>query len=84
MTAVNGYKTKIIYWLLAVIQACGLGVIGYWVGRVDKVEARIESHEKEASGQWLSFEGRISRAESNYDEILRRLDRMEHTLDSLK
>lgn len=76
----NG-KSKLIYYLLGIIQVLVIAAGSYWIGRVEKVEGKLEDQQEAYGNRALQIETRITRAESNYDEILRRLDRIERKVD---
>ena len=65
----NG-KAKLIGWLLGVLQALLFAGMLYWTGRIERIDGKAVEH-----GQQLA------RLEAHYAEILRRLDRIEASVE---
>ena len=75
MSATNG-KTKIIMWLLGILVAGMTSIASVFWSKLDRhVEKSHESHS--------SFVAHDALTEARYAEILRRLDKIDRTLDAI-
>jgi len=82
MVPFNG-KTRIIYWLMGILQVGVVLAITYWTGQIKGLEGWKEDHLEWSSARLVEIESRLTRQEARYEEILRRLETIDQKLDRM-
>lgn len=74
-------QVEIVWLLVAMIQSLVIGFVTYWMRRVQRLEDMMADTIEARTKLMVEYQGRVSRLEEQYAQIIGLLARIEKRLD---
>lgn len=76
-------QNEFVWALLSLIQLGVISFVGYWTRRVQRLEDVIAQTIETRTKLLIEYQGRLSRLEAQYAEIVKSLARIEHAIERM-